>query len=123
MDYKYIDKILKLRELADPKRGGTRGEQENASRMADHLQAKHGITDKLLVARKALLNPPRFRAVWYPDPPPSAARVARENGFDPVKFRRWLRAQGLRGESRDEAFRAQYQKENLIRRYKAETGS
>lgn len=118
MDYKYVDKILNLLELGDPTRGGTEGERDNALTLAKRLQDKHGITDKLLATRKALLNPPRFRAVWYPEPPPSAARVARENGFDPVKFRRWLRAQGLSGEARDEVFRDSVKKASLIEKYR-----
>lgn len=102
MDYKYVDLIIKLQELADPVRGGYEGEREAAKNRADHLLAKHEISQGMVDLRKLVLSKPhRARRVWTPDPPMTAAKVAKDNNFDPVKWRRWLRAKGIRKEQYD----------------------
>jgi hypothetical protein len=60
--------------------------------------------------------------VWTPDPPPSAANVARRNGFDPVRWRRFLRAQGIRREDY-EVFNQPARVEDLVSRFRARNPS
>lgn len=122
MDYKYVDLVIKLQELADPTRGGTEGERENAAGRARHLMAKHGIVQGTVDIRREILKRPHLRRVWTPDPPPSAANVARRNGFDPVKWRRFLRAQGIhKGDY--EVFNQPARVEDLVSRFRARNPS
>lgn len=119
MDYKYVDLIIKLQELADPARGGYEGEREAARGRAEALKEKHEISQGLVDLRRKVLSEPRRRSrPFVPDPPMTAARAARLNGFEPVKWRRFLRAQGIRREDY-EIFSNPERREDLVRRFRA----
>jgi hypothetical protein len=118
MDYKYVDLIIKLQELADPARGGYEGERASAAAKAEALMMKHKIAQGTVDIRRRSFEPRRRSRPFVPDPPMTAARVARLNGIDPVTWRRFLRAQGVRREDY-EIFSNPARREDLVRRFRA----
>lgn len=124
---KVIDRILKLRALADPARGGYDGERAVASSKAAQLMAKHSITEADIAVRQAAGDHDWFRRFWQshaagsrsrPSYTYSAADIARRADIDPVRFRRWLRREGVTGVERDRIFGNAQQREELIERYR-----